>query len=163
MADDWRVDRGDRWSIESTEMIRTTEYFGNKPYSVEHENAATDLLERVNRLIDEAVESAAFLRAVDPDTGTEISGSRGGSGDGGFRLPNATTGKQNSSHKEAKGVDCYDPEGDLDEWLDTFETGGGKNTKLEEHGLYREHPTATAGWCHLSTRAPGSGRRTFFP
>lgn len=144
-------------------MIRLTEYFGSKPYSVAHEAAAQDLLNRVNALIDEAAEAAAFVRTIDPDTGTEISGSKGGSGDGGFRLPNATTGRQGSSHKEAKGVDCFDPDGDLDEWLDTFEQGGGRNSKLEEHGLYREAPTSTPTWCHLTTRAPGSGRRTFFP
>ena len=145
-------------------MITIEQYFREKPRTDEHETAAVDLLERVNALIDEAVVAGAFKRTIDPDTGTEISGSRGGAGDGGFRLPNATTGKSLSSHKEAKGVDVFDPYEQLDDWLTAFEhDGSGGNSKLEEYGLYREAPGATPGWTHLTTRAPGSGRRTFNP
>ena len=68
-----------------------------------------------------------------------------------------------SSHKEARAVDVYDPSDRLDEWLDTFEHGDGDNTRLEQHGLYREAPASTPTWCHLTTRAPHSGRRTFAP
>lgn len=144
-------------------MITNAQYFGAKPHSPAQEEAATDLLVRVNMLVSEAARAGAFERAIDPDTGTEISGSRGGAGDGGFRLPSATTGTAGSSHKQAKGVDVYDPQNRLDAWLDTAEHGDGDNTLLAQAGLYREHPDATPGWCHLSTRAPGSGRRTFHP
>jgi len=34
---------------------------------------------------------------------------------------------------------------------------------LEALGLYMEHPDATATWTHLTTRAPHSGRRAFYP
>lgn len=144
-------------------MITVAQYFGAKPHSVEDEYRATDLLKRVDALQAEYRHETGAGIDIDPDTGTEISGSKGGSGDGGFRLPTATTGTQNSSHKEARGVDCSDQSNALDEWLDTFEHGNGDNTMLEKHGLYREHPSATPTWCHLSTRAPGSKKRTFYP
>jgi hypothetical protein len=60
-------------------------------------------------------------------------------------------------------VDVYDPKDRIDGWLDTFEAPDGMNTKLEERALYREHPSATPGWCHLTTRPPGSRKRTFYP
>lgn len=150
-------------------MITAAQYFGAKPHTQADEEVAKDLLARVNALIGEAVAAGAFVRVIDPDTGTEISGARGGAGDGGFRVRTSITGRPGSSHKEAKGVDPYDPDSRLDTWLDRFEDGNGGNSKLEAYGLYREHPDATRGgtpeqdWCHLQTRAPGSGRRTFRP
>lgn len=136
-------------------MISLLDYFGGKQHSPEQEDAADDLLLRANALIDEAVADGDFKREADPDTGCEISGARGGSGDGGFRLSNAVTGAFNSSHKQAKAVDVYDPYGALDDWI-TDET-------LERHGLYREDPKDTPGWTHLTTRPPKSGKRTFIP
>lgn len=144
-------------------MITLEQYFAAKPHDAEDEIMADDLLVRVNALIDEAVRAGGFTRTLCPNTGTEISGSKGGAGDGGFRMQTSTTGAPNSSHKQAKAVDVYDASDRLDEWLDQFEHGDGDNTVLERHGLYREHPQSTPGWCHLSTRAPMSGRRTFHP
>jgi hypothetical protein len=141
-------------------MITIAQYFGAKAHSVEQLELAADLLERVDLLTEKAIAAGAFERDIDPDTGSEISGARGGAGDGGFRLPGSTTGTPNSSHKEAKAVD---PFGKLDEWLDGFEHGVGDNSMLHDCGLYREAPGSTPGWCHLSTRAPHSGRRTFNP
>src|SRR3990167_2561276 len=103
--------------------ISLEQYFGAKPHTAEHEAIFADLIERVNNLVEEAIAAGRFTRRIDPDTGTEISGSRGGAGDGGFRLPTSTTGKGLSSHKEAKAVDVYDPDNALDEYLDEFETG----------------------------------------
>lgn len=144
-------------------MITPEQYFASKPHDTEQEILADDLLTRVNALIAEAEASVEFTSTDCQNTGTQISGSKGGTGDGGFRLPGATTGSPRSSHKEAKGVDIFDPLDKLDEWLDKFEVGVGDNTKLAEHGLYRESPAMTPTWCHLSTRAPKSGRRTFNP
>lgn len=145
-------------------MITTPQYFQGKPHGEGHRRAAEDLLVRRNRLRREWMEATGREACpVDLDTGTEVSGSRGGTGDGGFRLTTASTGRTLSSHKEARGVDDYDPDNAFDTWLDTFETGAGHNSKLEEYGLYREHPDSTPGWCHLTTRPPGSGRRTFWP
>jgi hypothetical protein len=144
-------------------LITIDQYFGKKPHTPSHTALAIDLLQRVEALKDEAVAAGAYERKTDADTGSEISGSKGGAGDGGFRLSNSTTGSGKSSHKEAKAVDCYDPNDRLDYWLDDYDDSNGGNTKLEEYGLYREHPDATPGWCHLTTRRPGSGRRTFYP
>ena len=144
-------------------MITLNQYFGTKPHAPIHEQAALELLERVGKLTDEAIAEGAFQRAMDPDTGTEISGSRGGTGDGGYRMNTSITGKPGSAHKEGKGVDVYDPADRLDLWIHKFEDGKGGNTKLAQYDLYREHMDDTPGWCHLQTRSPASGRRTFKP
>lgn len=144
-------------------MITLLQYFGDKQHSPEQEAAAFDLVCRVNALREEAESVGIRCNQIDLDTGTEISGSRGGSGDGGFRLPGAVTGRPKSSHKEAKAVDVFDPDNALDEWLDEYDYDDGQNAMLEKHGLYRESPKATIGWCHLQTRRPASGRRTYEP
>lgn len=136
-------------------MISTEQYFQAKPHTVEDDAKAQALLEAVNDLLDEAAAAGAYMNNPCPNTGTEISGSKGGQGDGGFRLQTATTGSDHSSHKEARGVDVYDYGDKLDAWL--------TDEILERHGLYREHPDSTPAWCHLTTRAPGSGHRTFYP
>lgn len=124
-------------------------YFASKPHTQAQTDAAVDLLQRVNALCDYL--NYEPLRC--PNTGTQISGSKAGQGDGGFRLVTATTGKEHSSHKEARGVDVYDP----DEMLDAVVT----DAALERFGLYREDPRDTPGWAHFTTRAPASGHRTF--
>lgn len=144
-------------------MISPEQYFAHKPYTAQHEAAAIDLLDRRQRLRNEYYEATGRGPDIDPDTGTEISGSKNGNGDGGFRLQTATTGKPGSSHKEARGLDDSDQDNAFDKWLDQFEDGRGGNSKLQEYGLYREHPSTTPTWCHLTTRAPGSGKRTFYP
>lgn len=144
-------------------MITLEQYFQAKPHAPQHETAAQDLITRRNRLRKEWSADTGKEPPLCPNTGTEISGSKNGQGDGGFRLQTATTGADHSSHKEARGVDDFDPGDELDTWLDRFEDGAGGNSKLEQYGLYREHPSATHGWCHLTTRAPGSGHRTFHP
>lgn len=133
-------------------MIQLAQYFAGKPHTPEQEEAATDLLLRVNTML---TEEFAWNFPTDADTGTPISGAKNGYGDGGFRMPTATTGRSASSHKEAKGVDVYDPKN----WLDNNIT----NLTLEKYGLYREHPDCTITWCHLTTRQPASGKRTFYP
>lgn len=142
-------------------MITNTQYFGSKAHTPEQEVAFADLISRIENLIDDAVSAGRYVQQIDPDTGSEISGSRGGAGDGGFRLPTSTTGRSLSSHKEAKAIDIYDPLEELDTWLNEFESGDGGNSKLQAHGLYREAPHSTPGWCHLQSR-PAS-RRTFTP
>ena len=143
-------------------MITAEQDFQGKPHDAEQDILADDLLARVNALLEQAG-AAGVVSPVCPNTGTQISGSKGGTGDGGFRLQTSTTGSLHSSHKTAQGVDVFDPEGAIDDWLDDFEVGVGDNVKLAEHGLYREAPSATTGWTHLTTRPPPSKRRTFFP
>ena len=132
-------------------MITLEQYFGSKPHTEDQRENASHLLAKVNALL-------VFNRwqyPVDPDTGTSISGARGGAGDGGFRLPLSTTGRSNSQHKQAHAVDVYDPKGELDYLI----TDG----LLQVYELYREHPSKTIGWIHLQDVAPGSGNRTFIP
>lgn len=74
---------------------------------------------------------------------------------GGFRPMSCPQGAPNSSHKIGEGVDVYDPDNKLDDWLN--------DDILASYHLYREAPSKTPSWCHLTTRAPGSGKRTFMP
>lgn len=138
-------------------MITITDYFGKKIDHIEvtHEMVAnaTELLRKVNELLKYAALDGAYKSPIDPDTGTLVSGSKGGAGDGGFRLSDSATGASKSKHKNANAVDVYDPGNAFDAWL-TDET-------LEEFGLYRETPTKTPGWCHLQDVPPGSGNRTY--
>jgi len=136
-------------------MITAAQYFGTKPHTPEQAAAFDDLNTRVTALLTEVSRAGAYNYDIDFDTGSLISGSRNGAGDGGFRLPNAATGRAGSSHKDARGIDIYDPYEKLDTWL--------SDGMLANHGLYREHPSKTVGWCHLTTREPGSKRRTFYP
>ena len=140
-------------------MILIADYFGekltNEDATPERQENARLLLDAVNALLDRAKAEGVYQDWVDEDTETQISGSKGGYGDGGFRLQSASTGKPFSSHKQGKAVDVFDPHGKLDDWL--------TDEMLAEFNLYREAPQATRGWCHLSTQAPGSGKRTFIP
>ena len=62
-------------------MITPAQYFGAKPHTPEHVAAATELLFQVNALLTEFQLVTGRNPDIDPDTGTEISGSRGGAGD----------------------------------------------------------------------------------
>lgn len=132
-------------------MITTEQYFATKPHTEAHTAAATDLLNRVNAMCG----YLNYEPLMCPNTGTQVSGSKNGQGDGGFRLLTATTGTPHSSHKEARGVDVYDPDGALDAMI--------TDEILERYGLFREAPETTPTWVHLTTRAPASGHRTFEP
>lgn len=132
-------------------MISLSDYFG--PW-LGHPDATPDrvdnaefLLEHVNRLL------SAYGKPlpINPNTKTNISGATFG----GFRPQSCPQGAPGSSHKDGEGVDVYDPDNALDDWL----TDG----ILAAYGLYREAPDATPGWCHLTRRAPKSGKRTFRP
>lgn len=113
------------------------------------ENAET-LLGRVDLLLDECV-SMGWEPHINPATGTYISGQD----NGGWRPQACPIGAPNSSHKQGRGVDIADADNSLDNLID--------DAMLERHGLYRENPSVTKSWCHLSDRMPKSGRRTFFP
>jgi len=113
-------------------------------------HSAESLLERVNRLLQEAMNQGVPPR-TNPKTNSQVSGET----NGGFRPQDCPIGAARSSHKQARAVDVYDPDNQLDDWLN--------DEILTEFGLYREHPDDTPRWCHLSDKAPGSGRRTFHP
>ncbi len=137
-------------------MIFIDEYFNDKIKfaSVAQKDSAQILLVYVNGLLFEYMKDTQRQMPINPKTGNCISGQL--NGDGAFRLPNAVTGSLKSSHKEGKGIDIYDPtEGQLDEWI--------TDAILARHYLFREHPSATPRWCHLTNRPPPSGKRSFYP
>lgn len=135
-------------------MITLDDYFkahgGPNRFSREIVENAVDLLAKVNKLLEDALRSYKVDLETNPVTGTLISGRI----DGGIRLPSSATGTSRSSHKEGRGIDVYDPDGDIDEWV--------TDEILAKHGIYREHPSQTKTWCHLTTRPPKSGKRTFY-
>jgi len=119
-----------------------------------HENAV-ELLGKVNVLLEECVGNG-WVPHVNPATDSLISGTQ----NGGWRPQACPIGAPSSSHKQGRGVDVADADNSLDAMVD--------DDMLKRHGLFREHPSATRHWCHLTDRAPGSwtadsDKRTFFP
>jgi hypothetical protein len=140
-------------------FITIEEYFGAKathPDATPERRANAELLlTRVNQFLEWASKQRDILLLHDRDTGTLISGSKGGAGDGGFRLQTSSTGAARSRHKEGEAVDIYDPNEDLDQIVN--------DGILARFDLYREHPTRSPGWIHLQAVAPPSRKRTFYP
>ena len=136
-------------------MITLQEYFSDKPHPTEYNLNALTLLYRVNNLLAAYTTDTGKLPEINPITGSQVSGSKGG--DGGFRLPTSTTGSSKSAHKLGMAIDLVDHDQHLDNWID-------KNPDaLIKYDLYREASASTPNWCHLSTRKPLSGKRTFIP
>lgn len=135
-------------------MITLNDYFGkwiNHPDATDEIKVnAGKLLSRINPLLDAAFEAGIDLN-INPKTKTLISGTQYG----GFRPQDCPQGSPQSSHKQGRGIDVFDPENALDKWI--------TDKSLEKFGLYREAPLDTNTWCHLTDRAPGSGKRTFKP
>ena len=134
-------------------MITLQDYFGDKAHPTEYNLNALTLLYRVNNLLAAYTTDTGLIIPNNPATGSQVSGS----GDGGFRLPTSTTGSSKSAHKVAQAVDIADHGEHLDKWLDKYPDA------LIKYDLYREEPSATINWCHLGTRKPLSGKRTFKP
>lgn len=125
-------------------------YVGHAEITPEiHENAV-ELLRKVNALLEECVGNG-WVPVENPATGSLVSGST----NGGWRPSDCPIGSANSSHKQGRGVDVADADNSLDAMV--------HDVMLAEHGLYREHPDDTQNWCHLTDRAPKSGKRTFKP
>ena len=135
-------------------MITLQDYFSDKPHPTEYNLNALTLLYRVNNLLAAYTTDTGKLPEINPKTGNQISGNKGG--DGAFRLPTSTTGSSKSAHKVGMAIDLYD-HGELDKWLDE------NPDALIKYDLYREASASTPNWCHLSTRKPMSGKRTFKP
>ena len=138
-------------SVGAPAMISMSDYFG---IWYDHEDAteavktnAGLMLQCVNALLLQYPKTLPY----NPHTGSLVSGTTFG----GFRPKNCPQGAANSSHKEGNGIDIYDPHNDLDAWI--------TDDRLKNAWLYREDPSKTPGWLHLTTRAPGSGKRTFMP
>ena len=135
-------------------MITLSQYIGihkkSPDWTPERTANAVILLGRVNAMLDYLSGVGVHL-PINPATGSQISGQTFG----GFRPQDCPQGAPGSSHKQGQGVDIYDPQDDIDRAIN--------DALLERFDLYREHPDSTKTWCHLTTRAPRSGRRTFQP
>ena len=136
-------------------MITIEEYVGphadSPDWTPDRALNAEHLLAVVNPLLEYLTTELGLLPEVNPNTGSQVSGETFG----GFRPQSCPQGAPNSSHKEGLGVDVYDPQNAMDDVI--------TDAILTEFGLYREHPKATHTWCHLTTRSPHSGSRTFLP
>lgn len=138
-------------------MITIAQYFGDKPRTMAQEKTAAAMLEQVNELLYLASQSSAYDYPENPNTHSCISGSKGGSGDGGFRLPDSKTGAKNSKHKLACAVDVYDPARILAQWCVK------NKDKLFEIGLFCEDFRWTPTWVHLQNIQPASRKVIFIP
>lgn len=125
-------------------------FFDHEDATEERKENGQVLLDRVNGLLAEAEAHGVDLR-INPRTKTYVSGETFG----GFRPQDCPQGRPESAHKVGMAVDIYDPDNSLDAYV--------TEAILEAHDLYREAPMSTLRWCHLSTRAPRSGKRTFLP
>lgn len=138
-------------------MITKSHYFGAKSYPVSHGENTEKLLHAVNALLHDAVNAGVYDYWIAPDTQTQISGERGGSGDGGYRLPESKTGPKGSAHRVGRAIDVYDPERKLAAWCIK------NKAALAKHGLYIEDPRWTPGWVHVQDISPESGKRVYIP
>jgi len=137
-------------------MLTLIDYFGkylkHKDATPAMKDNASTLVATVNKLI--AVMQADGVKFYsNPLTGSIVSGETLG----GFRPQDCPIGAAKSSHKEACGVDLYDPLGEIDAWLQAHASS------LRPYGLYFENPKATPRWSHWTTRAPRSKRLFFYP
>ncbi len=132
------------------------DYFGqwaNHPDATQEVRDNADiLLQAVNNLMEEAYEDGIDFK-LNPATKSYVSGATYG----GFRPQRCTQGAPNSSHKTGQGIDVYDYGVGFAEWCFKHQD------RLQANGLYMESPSATVNWCHLTTRAPKSGKRCFLP
>lgn len=140
-------------------MISFDEYFGpwlNHPDATEERRTNAVKLLTACRLLEVMARNDGCEFPTNPVTMTGVSGQTYG----GFRPQDCPQGAAHSSHKEALAVDRYDPHGDIDAWCMLNAEPGGK---LEQCGIYIEHPDSTHGWSHWTIHAPGSGHRVFYP
>lgn len=137
-------------------QITLAEYFG--PYA--HHQAvtpdirfkATAMLDVVNDLYERAAQDGCEL-PDNPATGSGISGQ----GNGGFRPPESKVGAANSTHKDGRAVDRYDPRREFAAWCLAHPE------ELQKRGLHMEDPRWTPTWVHLQDVPPHSGRVVYVP
>jgi hypothetical protein len=125
---------------------------GHEDWNPACQREAKILLDRVNALIVD-YEATGKKVAINSFTKSQISGAKYG----GFRTQDCPVGAPRSSHKLGMAVDIIDRDNALDDWITS------NPDVLVTHDLYREAPEKTKSWCHLSTKAPKSGKRTFLP
>lgn len=118
----------------------------------DHVGNAVVLLDKVNDLMDEAFTDGVDFQ-LNPKTKSYVAGEQYG----GFRPQDCPIGAKTSAHKTGQAVDVYDPSHQFALWCSTH------LDRMKFKGLYMEHPDSTRTWCHLTTRAPASGKIVFMP
>ena len=140
-------------------MITLEQYVGphaeSPDWTIARKANAVSLLTACSKLEQLAIADGVEF-PVNPATNSQVSGQTFG----GFRPQDCPQGSMHSSHKEGLGVDRYDPTNKIDAWC---MLNSGKGGKLEQCGIYLEHPSATNKWSHWTTRRPPSGNRVFYP
>lgn len=111
------------------------------PLNEEQENNLNILLERVNKL------RQAYGKPMIVSSGYRPAAINA-------NVPGAA---KRSNHLMCAACDFRDTDGKIDEWCMA------NLDKLEEMGLWLEHPDATKGWCHVQIFPPRSGNRVFRP
>lgn len=138
-------------------MISVAQYFLDKNPPMQHMANAVELLRHVNALLECAATDDCYENEIDPDTGTQISGAKGGSGDGGYRAADSKTGAPKSNHKTGQAVDVCDTKRLLAQWCVDHQED------LDRHGLYCEDFRWSPVWVHLQSVAPASKKRIYIP
>jgi len=137
-------------------MITEDQYFGvyaDSPDRTDEMNLNARKFLPISNAMQAEMEADGVVFQINPKTGSQISGET----NGGFRPQACQDGAANSSHKEARAVDHFDPDGHIDDWIMAHQD------RLEFYGIYIEHPDSTPGWSHWSDRAPGSCHHVFYP
>jgi hypothetical protein len=136
--------------------ITTIEYFGQYAGHADAtpavQQAARAMLAKVNDLYARAAEDGCEL-PDNPATGSGVSGN----GHGGFRPQDCQVGASNSTHKDGRGVDRYDPHRQFAAWCLAHPH------ELTKRGLHMEDPRWTPTWVHLQDVPPHSGRLVYVP
>jgi hypothetical protein len=138
-------------------MITIDSYFGDKKHQDGHVTNAHKLIGSVNSILYVAKCDEAYEDWIDSDTGTQISGSKNGNGDGGYRDEYSLTGAAKSTHKFGQGIDIYDPDRTLAQWLIH------NREKLAQFKLWTEDCRWTPGWVHFQCVPPKSNKRIYIP
>lgn len=115
---------------------------GHKDWTPECQRNALILLDKVNALLMDYVASTGNDLSINPKTKTYISGETGG----GFRPQDYPVGASKSTHKLGMGIDIYDRNDKLKNWIVRHQD------VLLKHDLYAENPQFTDSWLHLQTR-----------
>lgn len=148
-------------------MITLIQYVGrhagSPDWTAECQHNAVELLLKCADL-EELMKTEGIHFPDNPVTQTGVSGNVFG----GFRPKSCPQGSEHSSHKEGRGVDRYDPNNFIDDWLANdyrkcVAENREQDSALVKCGLYIEHPNSTPGWSHWTDRAPPSGNRIFLP
>lgn len=129
------------------EMITLEQYWMGRdklyPLQLKQEyiSNATDLLARVNLLLEEMGRTNVGVNS-------------------GWRPPainKQVGGAVKSNHMTGNAIDLSDDDGSIDIWCTN------NIFHLKAQGLYMEHPSKTPRWCHLQRIPPRSGNTIFMP